>query len=89
MCRSCAQSPMWTRPSTSLRAFLDALTGAGLLRQLSSFTPGYLDDELDGYEVQRATELLRLGEWPDDDDDTAAWEAYEAAHFVRDKLLLP
>jgi hypothetical protein len=90
MCSGCVKSPRWARPTTSLGVFLDdLLTGGGLLHELSSYGPDDLADDLEGHDVVRAAELLRSGEWPQDEEDEAADEAHEEARFVRDNLLLP
>lgn len=89
MCAGCAQSPRWARPSTSLGVFLEDLLGVGLLHELSRYTVDELADDLEGHDVSHAAALLRSGEWPGDEEDEEALEAYEEARFVRDALLLP
>ncbi|GAA1294944.1 hypothetical protein [Saccharothrix xinjiangensis] len=89
MCSGCARSPRWARPTTSLGVFLETLMGVGLLHELSSYGPEDLADDLEGRNVAGAAELLRLGEYPEDEEDEAAWKAHEEARFVRDELLLP
>ena len=93
MCRSCAESRRWARPTTSLGVFLDALTGPGLLHQLSSYTSDELADDLDELNIPRAAELLRIGEWPPDQDDVDAdededrYESWDEARSTRDTVL--
>ena len=87
MCHACTRYGSWTRRSTALGLFVDAVTG--LRHQLQSYIPGELDDELPEQDLARAAELLSRGDWPDDEDDDHLWKEFEDARSLRDSVLLP
>ncbi|MGK5545915.1 hypothetical protein ACSNOH_14440 [Streptomyces sp. URMC 127] len=64
--------------------FLDALNSLSWLRTNGEDVQEQLPDEA---EVDEAVQLLSQGEYPEDEDDTDAWERYRQARECRDEIL--
>lgn len=89
MCSRCAQWGDWARPETGLGIFLRALSGFGLLHELSSHTGPDEETDWETSELQAAADLLCVAEEPlrSDDEDEEDGEALEEAERLWGQVL--
>ncbi|MFF4989331.1 hypothetical protein ACFY19_19225 [Streptosporangium saharense] len=84
LCTRCCAWGRWAPEGSTLRIFVDAVSGIGLSYELSNYLPESHDD-LDATEITDAAKVLHRRQHSDEDDD--AWNALKDARELRDALV--